>query len=88
MPFLNGIDLLKAIQERYHHVVTFVVSGYDDFEFVRESFMAGSINYLVKPISKIDLVNAIVKALEIISDRNSKAAAEEQQKLSLRKQPP
>lgn len=85
MPFLNGIDLLKAIQERYHHVVTFVVSGYDDFEFVRESFMAGSINYLVKPISKIDLVNAIVKALEIISDRNSKAEAEEQQKLELKK---
>lgn len=69
MPYLNGIDLLKILQENYPDIITFVISGYDDFEYVREAFLSGSIHYLVKPVSKIDLVNALSKALERISQR-------------------
>lgn len=71
MPFLNGVDLLQIIQKEYPDTIPFVVSGYDDFEYVKESFMAGSINYLVKPVSRIDLVNALVKALGIVAKRNN-----------------
>ena len=65
MPFLSGVNLLQEIQENYPDTIPFVISGYDDFEYVRDSFMAGSINYLVKPVSRFDLVNAIAKALNI-----------------------
>lgn len=85
MPFLSGVELLKIIKEKYENVITFVISGYDDFEFVKESFMAGSINYLVKPVSKIDLVNAVAKALQIISDRDKKEEEEEMKKQELLK---
>lgn len=66
MPFLNGVDLVKAVKEKYPQVVVFVVSGYDDFSYVKETLMAGAINYLLKPVSKVDLVNALSKALQII----------------------
>lgn len=69
MPYLNGVELLQALRERYPQVVTFVISGYDDFDYVKESFMAGSVNYLVKPVSKIDLIAAVTHALEVISQR-------------------
>lgn len=69
MPFLNGVDLLTEVQKQYPEVVTFVISGYDDFEYVKGTFMAGAMNYLKKPVTKIELVNAIVRAMEIISDR-------------------
>lgn len=72
MPYLDGVELLKILNDRYPEVVTFVVSGYDDFELVRESFMAGSINYLVKPVSRIDLITAVSKALEMISERKKR----------------
>lgn len=85
MPFLNGVELLKIIKDRYPDVITFVISGYDDFEYVKETFMAGSINYLVKPVSKIDLVNAVVRALQIISSRREKEEAAVQQKRELLK---
>lgn len=71
MPFLSGVDLLREIQKKYPDIITFVISGYDDFEYVKESFLAGSINYLVKPVSRIDLVNALVKALDIMAQRNN-----------------
>ena len=34
---------------------------------LKNSFLSGTMNYLIKPISKIDLIRAIVKALEKIS---------------------
>lgn len=68
MPFLSGVELLEKVQKKYPKLVTFVISGYDDFSYVKDSFMSGSINYLIKPVSKIDLVKAIVKALEKISE--------------------
>lgn len=71
MPYVNGIELLQQIQKNYPEVITFVISGYDDFEYVRESFMAGSMNYLLKPVSKIDLINALTKALDKVSENIS-----------------
>ena len=71
MPFVNGVELLNILHDKYPDIITFVVSGYSDFEYVKSSFIAGSINYLVKPITKIDLVNALSKALEIISARQA-----------------
>ncbi len=85
MPFLNGVELLKIIKEKYPEVITFVISGYDDFDYVKETFMAGSINYLVKPVSKIDLVNAVVKALELISNKREKEAVVAREKRELLK---
>ena len=64
MPYLNGVELLKKIKEVQPQLLTFVISGYDDFDYVKESFMSGAINYLMKPVNKIDLVNALSNALD------------------------
>lgn len=71
MPFVGGVDLLQTVQKRYPDIVTFVISGYDDFDYVKGTFMSGAINCLIKPIAKIDLVNAVTKALEIIAEHES-----------------
>ena len=83
MPYLNGVDLLKKVQKEYPELITFVISGYDDFEYVRDSFLSGSIHYLVKPVGKIDLINALAKALEIISTRQSQKEEEQQKQQEL-----
>lgn len=69
MPFVNGVELVKKIKESYPDVVVLVLSGYDDFQYVKETLMAGAINYLLKPVAKVDLVHAVSGALEIISKR-------------------
>lgn len=66
MPFVNGVELVKAVKEAYPEIVVFVISGYDEFNYVKETLVAGAINYLLKPVSKIELVGAVSKALEII----------------------
>lgn len=69
MPFMNGVDLLTIVREKYPDVITFVISGYDDFDYVKGTFMAGAINYLKKPVTKVELVNAITSAMERIGER-------------------
>lgn len=69
MPFINGVDLLRKLQPEFPDLVSFVVSGYDDFEYVKGCFLGGCVNYLLKPVSREDMEQAMVKALEIISAR-------------------
>lgn len=69
MPFTNGVELIKILKEDYPEIVIFVISGYDNFEYVKTTLLAGAINYLLKPVTKIDLVNSLSKALEIISNK-------------------
>lgn len=85
MPYLNGVELLKILQERYPDIIKFVVSGYDDFEYVKNSFLSGSIDYLMKPVNRIDLVNALSKALEIISEKDSDRQKQEKEQLEVKK---
>lgn len=69
MPYLSGDELLHRIRERYPEVISFVISGYDDFEYVRESFLGGAIQYLTKPVNRQELEDAIEKALRILNER-------------------
>ncbi len=69
MPFLNGVELLQRVHQEQPEIVSFVVSGYDDFEYVKGSFLSGGINYLLKPVSRENLESAVTKALEVISIR-------------------
>ena len=85
MPYVNGVELLKKVQIEYPEMITFVISGYDDFEYVRDSFMSGSIHYLMKPVGKIDLINALSKALELISQRQSRKEEEFQKQQELQR---
>lgn len=71
MPFINGVELIRAVNDRYPHVVTVVLSGYDDYEYIRETMKSGSIDYLLKPISKVELVSVLTRALELLAQRRS-----------------
>lgn len=71
MPFVNGVDLVRRVRERWPETVVFVISGYDDFHYVKDTLLAGAINYLLKPVSKIELVHAISRALEIIGQQEA-----------------
>ncbi|MDF2613007.1 MAG: DNA-binding response regulator [Clostridia bacterium] len=83
MPFLSGTELLQVIKERFPHVVTIVLSGYNDFTYVREALLSRAIDYLLKPITKIDLINVLTNALNIISTNKAQELEKESIKSEL-----
>lgn len=48
MPVMNGIELTKRIKENYPSIQVIVLSGYDDYPYVRESMKYGAMDYLLK----------------------------------------
>ncbi len=74
MPFLSGLELLDKIHEDYPDIITLAVSGYDDFQKVKGVFMAGGIDYLLKPVGKEQLVDSLSKALKTLEERESEKA--------------
>ena len=85
MPFMDGVELVKLLKEAYPDMVVFVISGYDDFDFVRSTLLSGAINYMLKPVTKIDLVDTISKSLEIISRKRKAVKEQEEQSLQILK---
>lgn len=86
MPFLTGIDLIKKMRDKFPDTAVFVLSGYNDFNYVRESLLAGAIDYLLKPVDKSDLLKVLLKAVDFIIDRSKvqkeKLAAKEKLKFA------
>lgn len=50
MDDIDGISLIHQLKSQLHPVRFLVFSGYDDYEYVRNSFQEGAVDYLLKPV--------------------------------------
>lgn len=76
MPFLTGIDLLKFIRNHHLHCKTVVLSGYDDYNLVRQALRTGAEDYLLKPVDFGLLAKTVRELLETVHHTSpSKAPA-------------
>jgi response regulator NasT len=58
MPKKDGIDAIKAINEKFY-VPSIIISGYHDEEMIKRASEEGVLYYLVKPVDEKDLKIAI-----------------------------
>ena len=62
MQDLSGIDLMKYIAGSLKHIKVIVISGYNNFDYVRSSLQHGGVDYLLKPLDQDQLIEAVKKA--------------------------
>ncbi len=64
MPNMDGYEVLKALQadEGTRQIPAIVLTGQDDFEAISTALQLGASNYLDKPCSSEDLLNAVQTA--------------------------
>jgi two-component system, response regulator YesN len=63
MPKLDGINLLKWLNSSGINSKTIVISGYDDFEYMRNAIYYKSFDYILKPIEPEILNETLGKAV-------------------------
>src|SRR4051794_8645973 len=51
MPKMNGLDLIRATRSFQPDLKIIVLSGYDEFAYLKEGMALGIENYLLKPIN-------------------------------------
>ncbi|GLX68433.1 response regulator transcription factor [Paenibacillus glycanilyticus] len=66
MPVLTGLELIETMNEKQMNVKYIVLSGYDDFEYVKKAIALGIENYLLKPVSVIELESTLQNIIQKI----------------------
>jgi two-component system response regulator YesN len=59
MPFMNGLELVKAFKKLEKEPVVIILSGYDDFSYAQEALRVKVSDYLVKPVVPQELHRAL-----------------------------
>lgn len=59
---INGIDMICELGKKLFPVQFMVISGYDDFSYVKGAFQNGAIDYLLKPVLTADLKRVLENA--------------------------
>lgn len=81
MPKKDGISLLKWIDATEINSITIVVSGYDDFTFMRNAIYYKSFDYILKPIDPEVLNETLERAVnkwkeQALARRSSRVSEE------------
>lgn len=61
MPGLNGLDLIEKVREIRPDIRIMIISGYANFEYAQNALKQGVSDYLLKPINKDALNEALAK---------------------------
>src|SRR5690606_32453444 len=70
MPHFTGIDIIKQVKQHQLPSKIIFISAYQEFSYARDAIAYGAVDYVVKPIKKSELENAVTKALSLIREEN------------------
>lgn len=82
MPFMDGLELAEMVKHEIPEIRIMFFSGYDDFEYAKRAIKIGASDYLLKPVSS----NQLLEALERMSDSIKKERRENLYKQEFYKQ--
>lgn len=71
MPVMGGRELLPYLAENYPDMPLIVISGYRDFDYVKQAISADAIDYILKPFSKEAIQECVSRALERLEDNQT-----------------
>lgn len=83
MPFMDGLQLSKIVKEEMPWIKIIIVSGYSEFDYVKEAISIGVTEYLLKPIGSIELLDKISHICSLIRVEQSKKEMQESNMMEL-----
>lgn len=68
MPHMDGLALIRAAKAKDPRLKCIIMSGYNDFPYVKEAALLGIENYLLKPIDENELIHTLVNTVQRIEN--------------------
>lgn len=64
MPLMDGVDFTVAVHHLFPEIQMIILSGYDNFEYVKQTFINGVVDYILKPtLNPNELRSVLSKAV-------------------------
>lgn len=63
MPGVDGVELLQQLNSQFPLLKIVVMSGYDDFLYLKQAIHSRAVDYLLKPVDPTELNNALQKCI-------------------------
>lgn len=73
MPRLNGLELTRQVAELLPACKVILLSGYADFEYAQAAIRYGAFDFVKKPFSKEEIIEAVRKAQQAIVENQRQA---------------
>lgn len=71
MPGMSGLDLVRKAKELYGRIKVIFVSGYQDFNYVKQAISLHAYNYVLKPMDDTELTEALKKSCWSLTRKDS-----------------
>lgn len=71
MPVLSGLELIKKAKQMHPNLICIILSGYAEFPLAQDAMRNGVKNYLLKPCSQKDLLDALEKCCSELDHRRT-----------------
>lgn len=88
MPVMDGIELTRTVYEQYSDIRVILLSGHEEFEYVKKAMEYHACDYLLKPARMEKLLEVVLRVKEEILAERKKKADEELLKIKLEKSIP
>ncbi len=72
MPVMDGLDLVKQLQQHQLDCIVIILSGYKDFEYAKDTLENGAYSYLLKPIDNDELIDKVKDAISFLQEKRKK----------------
>ena len=79
MPRLGGIELVQKLRSAGDDTPVLIISGYDDFDYVRSALKLGVTDYLLKPIKAQELNQQLQRCVNLLRRRSDARPRSEMQ---------
>ncbi len=76
MPVMDGIEFVTELKKCYPALPAVIVSGYQEFEYARRALATGVVDYLLKPVDPIQLVEVLDRLGSLLSSREGERRVE------------
>ncbi len=80
MPFMDGLQLSRIVREHMPWIKIIIISGYDEFQYAQTALKIGVTEYLLKPISAADIIEALNRVAVALDQEKTERASLKQLK--------
>lgn len=70
MPVMDGMQLLPYLSEHFPDTALVVISGYQNFEYVKQALSSKAVDYILKPFSREEIQKTILSVIDMLQNKS------------------